>query len=87
MVIPAIWNVIWGLTNLFQTFNRPSNTFTPKDRLSKKIIFTKFEVLIEAVIIAGKVLSKESHSQVNNCEIFFANSISASSYQILMTTI
>ena len=71
MVIPAIWDVIWGPTNLLLTFNRPPNTLSPKDRLSKKIIFTDFEVFTEAHIIACKVFSKESHPQVKNLENFF----------------
>ena len=71
MVIPAIWEVIWGLVDLFPTFNRPPNTFRPKDRHSKKIIFTNFQLLTEAAIIACKVLSKESHPQVKKLEIFF----------------
>ena len=72
MVILAIWDVIWGPTNLFPTLDRPPNTLTPKDRLSKKIIFTDFEVLTEAHIIGYKVLSKESHPQLKNLENFFS---------------
>ena len=66
-----IWDVILGPTNLFLTFNPPPNTLSPKDRLSKKIIFTKFEVVTEAAIIASKVLSKESHLQVKKLENYF----------------
>ena len=87
MVIPAIWDVIWGLVDLFPSFDRPPNTLTPKYRHSKKIIFTNFQLLTEAAIIACKVLSKERHSQVKIGKAFFANSISANSHRILMTTI
>ena len=65
------WDVIWGPTNLFPTLDGPLNSLTPKDRLSKKIIFTDFEVLTEAHIIGCKVLNKESRPQVKKLEIFF----------------
>ena len=71
MIIPAIWDVIWGLVDLFPTFNRPPNTFRPKDQHSKKIIFTHFQPLTETAVIACKVLSKESHPQVKNLKNFF----------------
>ena len=71
MVILAIWDIIWGPTNLFPTLDRPPNTLRPKDRLSKKIIFTNFGDLTEAVIIASKVLSKQSVPQVKNSQNFF----------------
>ena len=71
MSIPAIWEVIWGLVDLFPSFNRPPNTLRPKDRLSKKIIFAKFEVLTEAFIIESKVLSQQSVPQVKNSQNFF----------------
>ena len=88
MVIPAIWDVIWGQTNRFPSLDRPPNPFSSKDRLSKKIISTLFEPLTEGAVIACKVLSKEVHPQVKKSEnFFFANSISANSYLILMTTI
>ena len=32
----AIWDVFWGQTNLFLTLDRPLNTLSRKDRLSKK---------------------------------------------------
>ena len=70
MVIPAIWDVIWGPTSLFPTFNRPPNTLSPKDRLSKKIILAYFGPLTEAAIMACKVLSKELRPQVKNLENF-----------------
>ena len=72
MVIPAIWEVIWGLVDLFPTLDRPPNTYSPKDPLSKKIIFADFEHLTEAAIIACKVLSKGSHPQVKKLEKFFS---------------
>ena len=87
MSIPAIWEVIWGLVDLFPSFNRPPNTLRSKDRLSKNITFAKFDVPTEAVVIASKVLSKQSVPQVKNSQNFFANSISVSSGPILMTTI
>ena len=31
--IPAIWDVIWGQTNLFPTSDRPPNPLSRKDRL------------------------------------------------------
>ena len=33
--IPAIWNVIWGQTNLFPIRNRPPNSLSPKYQASK----------------------------------------------------
>ena len=71
MSIPAIWEVIWGLVDLFPTLNRPHNTLRPKDRLSKKIIFTHFGAVTEAHIIPCKVLSKDSHPQMKILENFF----------------
>ena len=85
--MPAIWDVIWGQTNPFLILDRPPNTLSPKDRLSKEILFSDFEVLTEAHIIHGKVLSKENHPQVKNQEHFFSISVSANSHPILMTTI
>ena len=39
MVIPAIWDVIWGQTSLFPSLDRPLNTTSQKYQDSKKIIF------------------------------------------------
>ena len=85
--IQAIWDVIWSQTNPFLILDRPPNTLSRKDRLSKKIIFSWFWLSQKAFYSTSKVLSKESYPQVKKLEIFFANSISASSHQILMTSI
>ena len=37
--IPAIWNVIWGQTNLFLILDRPPNPLNQKDQDSKIWIF------------------------------------------------
>ena len=88
MDIPANWYVIGGQTNPFPTLDRPPNILSAKDRLSKKIILTNFEPLTEAAVIAYKVLSKEVCPQVKKMtNVYFTNSISASSYRISMTTI
>ena len=70
--IPVIRNVIWGQTNLFPIPDRSPNTLSPKDRLSKNWIFTHFEPLTEAAVIAYKVLSKEVCPQVKILTKFFS---------------
>ena len=66
--------------------DRPLNTFSRKDRLSKKIIFSWFWLSQKASYSTFKVLSKERLPQVI-WKFFFVTSISASSHRILMTTI
>ena len=69
--IPAIWDVIWGQTNLFSILDWPLNTLSRKYRLSKKWILSYFWPSHKAVYSTSTVLSKQSHSQVKNLEIFF----------------
>ena len=71
MVIPAIWDVIWGQTNRFPSLDRPLNLLSPKDRLSKKIILVLLEPLTEGAVIACEVLSKEVRPQVKKIGNFF----------------
>ena len=70
--IQAIWDVIWGQTNLFLILDRPPNTLIRKDRLSKKNIFSWFWLSQKAFYSTGKVFSKESYPQMKNLEIFFS---------------
>ena len=64
--IPAIWDVIWGQTNLFLILDRFPNTLSRKDRLSKKIIFSWFWLSQKASYNTCKVLSKKRLPQVKN---------------------
>ena len=57
--IPAIWDVIWGQTNLFLIRDRFPNTLSRKDRLSKNNIFSSFW-LSQKVYVKSSV-RKDSH--------------------------
>ena len=66
-----IWDVIWGQTNPFLILDRPPNTISLKDQLSKNWILSSFWPSQKASHSTSKVLSKESHPQVKNLENFF----------------
>ena len=70
--IPAIWDVIWGQTNLFLMLYRPPNLLSRKDQSLKNWILDGFWLSQKALYNACKVLSKELRPQVKNLDCFFS---------------
>ena len=48
--IPAIWDVIWGQTNLFLLLDRPFNHLSRKKSKFKKLDFQLIEAFTETLI-------------------------------------
>ena len=85
--IPAILDVIWGQTNLFPASDRTPNPLSRKDRNSKNLILMDFALHQKPLYNAVKYLVRKATHKQKFGKAFSANSISASSYWILMTSI
>ena len=62
--IAAIWDVIWGQTNLLPTSDRPPNPLSRKDQNSKNLILMDFALHQKPLYNAVKYLvRKATHKQ------------------------
>ena len=68
--IEALWDIIWGLTDISPTFPRPPNTVIRKDRHPKTSIYAHSKPYQKYHKNAGDKIS--SHGQKKNSKMICA---------------